>query len=148
AAAAAADIAQKVGSGETPWASALSDSEQALVIETDPFTWMNRMSEFITTSPVNKLDRVGGEFMQEVFATPEGSVSVAPNANRNVFYVVRVAELLPKVEDLQDRFQADPMKSGPARIAFDETQRLFGAWVENLEQEMELEWQMNVGQFN
>ena len=104
AAQAAEDLAKKIGSGEDPWASALSTSEQSLVIESSPFTWMNRMGEFMTTSVVNKLDNVGGEFMQAVFATPVGAASVAPNANRNTYYVFRVVELGPDDAQLQANF--------------------------------------------
>ncbi|MCR9297034.1 MAG: hypothetical protein NXI32_30395, partial [bacterium] len=129
------------------WADALSETDRALVIETEPFTWMNRLGEFITTSPVNKLDRVGAEFMRQVFSTRVGQVAVAPNANRNIYYVFRVTDLAPSDPDLQARFEADPIKSGPRRIAFEESQRLFASWVENLQQDMELEWQTNVGQF-
>ncbi|MFK7736734.1 MAG: hypothetical protein AB8B50_11925 [Pirellulaceae bacterium] len=148
AAQAAEDLAKKIGSGEDAWAAALSTSEQSLVIESSPFTWMNRMGEFMTTSVVNKLDNVSGEFMREVFVTPVGAASVAPNANRSTYYVFRVVEMAPGAEDLQARFQADPVKSGPQRIARSETQQQLLSWVEQLETSMELEWQMNVGQFN
>jgi hypothetical protein len=152
---AARDLAKKVSvsmpveSEETPsaWAEALSDTEQALVVETDPFTWMNQMGEFITTSPVNKLDRAGGEFMRQAFSTPVGQAAVAPNANRNIYYVFRVTSKSPSDEELQARFEADPIKNGPKRIAFESSQRLFAGWLDNLQEEMGLEWQMNVGQF-
>ena len=145
----ARDLAAKVQTtGDDPWGSALSATDKALVIETDPFTWMNRLGEFMTTTVVNKLDNVGGEFMQAVFTTPVGDVSIAPNSNYDVFYVFRVVEVSPDDENLQMRFNADPLKSGPRQLAFDESQRLFSSWIQGLEQQLQLEWQMDVGQFN
>lgn len=148
---AANELAKKVTDGASPWEGALSGNEQSLIIETDPFTWMNRLGDFMMISAINKLEPVGGvggEFMREVFSTEVNGVAVGPSANRNIYYVFRVLEVSPEDKDLQDRFSADPLKAGPKRIAFEETQRLFGAWVENLEQDLELEWQMNVGQLN
>lgn len=147
---AARDLAKKVsGSGEDPWAEALSGTEKALVIETAPFAWirMDNSTGFMSVSPVDKLDRVGGEFMRAVFTSPVGQVAVAPNANHDVYYVFRVTELTPSQEELEIRFNADPLKMGPRRIAMEENQRLFATWFDNLEQEMGLQWQMDVGQF-
>ena len=60
----------------------------------------------------------------------------------------RVVEITPTDEDLQLRFDADPLKSGPKRLAFEDSQRLFSAWVENLEQQLGLQWEANTGPFN
>lgn len=146
---AAKALSAKVKSeGENVWDDALNTAERSLVIETDPFTWMTRFNEFMMTSNVPKLDAVGPAFMQEVFATPAGQPAVAPNMSRNVFYVFRVTELNPPESDLQQRFNADPLKSGPRNIAARETEALVQDWFLNLEEELGVEWMSNVGQFN
>ncbi len=144
---AARELAKKIGEGDDPWSAALSTEERGLVVETNPFTWMNQFGESIGITDVDMLDRVGGEFMQGVFATPVGQVGVAPNANKSKYYIFRVTEVAPADEDLQLRFQADPLKSGPKRIAFDESQRMFSSWVQNLEQELGVEWQVNLSEY-
>lgn len=144
----ASSLAKKVGGATDPWSGALSETQKSLIVATDPFPWMSRFGEFTMTANVAKLDAVGGEFMQRVFtATPE-QVVVAPNGNRSVFYVVRIADFNPSTDELQQRFNADPIKSGPMGIARDESNQLVMDWYQNLESSMGVEWQMNLGQMN
>ncbi len=144
---AATAVSKKViGTGETPWKDALKTAEQSLVIETDPFTWISRMGDYHMPSTVNKLDNVGGEFMQNVFNAGAGQVVVAPNQNKGVYYVVRVKELAPDQAELQERFNADPDKRGPMAIAQEENSRLVQDWLENLYNELGVEFQIPLSQ--
>lgn len=145
----ATDLSKKVSvNSEDPWAGALSETQKALIIESDPFTWMQRFNEMASISAVPKLDTVGGEFMQQVFTSQPGQVVVAANGPKTIYYVTRVVEFSPTAEDLRDRFNADPLKSGPMNIANQEANRLVMDWYENLERELGVQWQMNDGQFN
>jgi hypothetical protein len=144
---AAAALSKKVsGTGDSPWQAALSTAEQSLVIETDPFTWISRMGDYHMPSTVNKLDNVGGEFMQSVFNTAAGQVTVAPNQSRSVYYVVRVEELGPEPSELQQRFGADPDKRGAMAIAQEESNRLVQGWLDNLYNELGVEFQIPLNQ--
>ena len=144
---AARELTEKMGGDlEDPWGDALTTAEKALIVETDPFTWISRFGEFNMPSNVPKLDRVGGEFMQAVFATPAGQIGLAPNAGSSIYYVFRVLEFSPAPEELQQRFSADPIKSGPMGIAREESNRLLLDWYQNLESEMGVQWQMDLSQ--
>jgi len=120
---AAKDLGAKVVSGEDPWAGALSETLRSLVITTDPFPWLSRMGMGmgmgggISPTFVPKLDGVGEEFMRQVFATEVGKVGVAPNQAKSVFYVFRVTEKLPSMDELRERFEGDQFKQGPTAVA-------------------------------
>lgn len=143
---AAAKLSKQVSAGSAPWETALSTAEKALIVETEPFSWMSRFGEFTMTTNVPKLDAVGPQFMERVFATPAGQVSVAPNSNQSVYYVARVVEFGPPEDELQMRFNADSLKSGPLGIAREESDRMVIDWYQNLEQELGVLWEMNMGQ--
>ncbi len=150
AAAAADELAKKVvANSEDPWTPALSEAEKSLVVETSPFTWMTALGGEPRLSGVPALrDVVGGEFMQRIFSTPSGQAVVAPNAGHSIYYVCRVVEFSPSESELRERFQADPLKSGPFAIARQESDMMLSGWFGNIEQQLGVEWQMNVGQFN
>jgi hypothetical protein len=144
---AAQALAKKVDlSSDDPWSKALSTAEQALVVTVDPFTWMTRFGEFTMTSNVPRLDAVGGEFMQDVFSTPASRMVTAPNEGRNIYYVVRVQDFSPAQEELQQRFNADPQKSGPLSIARQEVEQTILSWYQNLESELNVQWEMPLDQ--
>ena len=144
---AAKALASKVtGTSSAAWESALSTTELALVDNTDPFTWMTRFQDRVMTSNVAKLDSVGEEFMKAVFETPVNGVGVAANESKNTYYVFRVVEFGPDESDLQVRFNADPMKSGPMAIAAVESDELFLSWYRNLEEELDVQWQLPLDQ--
>lgn len=145
--AAAKKLAEKVGSTATePWKSALSDAEQALLISSDPFSWMSRVSAQPMISTVPKLDAVGNDFMESVFSTPVGQASTGPNESKRVYYVFRVSEKGPTTEDLQQRFMADPLKSGPMSIAREDSQRMIIDWYQSVEKELDVVWEIPLEQ--
>ncbi len=87
---------------------------------------------------VQGLDSVGNEFMQKVFSTPVGQFTVAPNAGLNTYYVIRVAELTPSVEELRQNFETS---RGRARqLAFPERERMFSDWYQNIERKLNVQW--------
>lgn len=144
---AASNLAKKVsGTGEEPWKDALSTSEQALVVHTDPFTWITRMGDYNMPTQVNKLEQVGGEFMRSVFHAKPGSVVIAPSENQSIYYVVRVVDFSPSESELQERFNADPDKRGPLSIAQEESNQLVQDWYENLYTELGVEFKIPVNQ--
>lgn len=147
----AADAADKLAasikpSSEAPWEAALGTAEQSLVIEPEPFTWMSQ-GQFIEPSIVPRLDSVGESFMARVFSAEEGQAVVAPNNGETVFYVVRLEQFSPDMNDLQERFNADPIKSGAITLARQESDMMVINWYENLEQELNVEWQMSFDEF-
>ena len=85
--------------------------------------------------------------MKQAFATDVGKTGVAPNENKRVYYVFRVIEKGPADEELQQRFNADPLKSGPISIGRVESQQTMMSWYQNLEKELGVEWQMPLEQF-
>jgi hypothetical protein len=142
--AAAERLVAKVQTGdENAWANALSETEQALVVETDPFTWMNRQGGL---SPVPKLDAVGQEFMEAVFSTPAGGVGVAPNANHRLVYAFRVTQKGPSTEELRDRFSNDPLKTGPITMARMDSEEMKFDWFQNLLKDYNVVWEIPIEQ--
>ncbi|QDV22970.1 SurA N-terminal domain-containing protein [Aureliella helgolandensis] len=148
ASAAASVLAKKVTTGESAWQAALDTNEQALVVQTAPFTWMTRFNEYIMPSNVPTLDTVGTEFMRAVFSAKVGQPFVAPNQPQSAYYVTRVLEFAPSEQELQERFNADPTKSGPLGIARQEVNETFLDWYQNLERRLGVEWQINPGSIN
>jgi hypothetical protein len=120
---AAKELSTKVVSGDDPWSGALNETLRSLVITTDPFPWLSRMGMGmgmgggIAPTFVPKLEGVGEEFMKQVFGTEVGKVGVAPNQAKSVYYVFRVTEKLPSLEELQTRFEGDQLKQGPTAVA-------------------------------
>ncbi len=143
----ASAMAKKVNTAsEAPWKDALSTAEQSLVIETDPFTWISRMGDYNITTNVNKLDAVGGEFMQGVFSANSGQCIVVPNQNKSVYYVVRIVNFSPEKEELQQRFSADPDKRGALEIAQEESNQRIQDWYENLYNELGVQFEIPLNQ--
>ncbi|RMF44750.1 MAG: hypothetical protein D6753_01840 [Planctomycetota bacterium] len=143
------EIAKKVAVGaDDPWAAALSEELRSLVIQTSPFTWLSRFGEFIALSDVPELTNVGEEFMRRVFAAAAGDVVVAPNANHDIYYVTRVLEFAPDEEELRQRFQADQVKAGPRQIANDRINRAILDLYNSVMQEMGVQWETDLSQFN
>ncbi len=144
---AAKKLAKEVGSTATdPWKAALSSAEQALVIQTDPFSWMTRYADQPGISTVPKMDAVGGEFMESVFNTPVGQTGVGANENKRVYYVFRVSEKGPNEEDLQQRFNADPLKSGPMSLARQDSQEMLMDWYQSVEKDLDVVWEIPLEQ--
>ena len=71
-----------------------------------PFSWMQSFGfggAFLGNVP--KLDSVGEEFMEKVFATETGALGVAANLPERVIYIVEPSEFQPSEDDLRERFK-------------------------------------------
>ncbi len=123
----AESLAEKLRKGgEEAWKTVLDTQQQTLLITPTPFTWMSPPREMFAPAQitfVQGLDSVGNDFMQRVFNTPVGQFAVAPNAGVNTYYVVRVLETTPGVDELRQNFETS---RGRARqLAFPERERMF-----------------------
>lgn len=141
---AAAKLATKVTKGEDAWNAAISDSEKALLLQTDRFSWLtsNPANRSVNITGVQELDTAGSEFMQNVFSAEAGSVVVAPNQPKTTYYVTRVIDFSPTEEELRTRFNNDSQKTGPLAIAQQEINDLIVDWYQSLEKDLGVEWQM------
>ncbi len=143
---AAESIAKKLGSGEDPWKDAITAEQKALVVPTDPFTWLSSMSESPQISIIPTLDTVGQEFMQKVFTLGEGKSGVAPNQGQSVYYVFRVVDFTPSINELRDQFASDPAKFAVRRVAQVEGQRVYEGWYESIEDRLQVRWEVNASE--
>jgi len=57
-----------------------------------------------------------------------------------------VSEKGPTTEDLQQRFMADPLKSGPMSIAREDSQRMIIDWYQSVEKELDVVWEIPLEQ--
>ncbi len=127
--------------GDEPWKSVLDAQQQTLLLNPIPFTWMtatNDMSGGPQLTFVQGLDSVGQEFMQRVFATPVGQFTVAPNEALNTYYVVRVVELTPTVDQLRQNF--DVSRGRARELAFGDRGQIFSDWYGQIEQQLGVQW--------
>ncbi|MGN6543446.1 MAG: hypothetical protein ACTHK7_00230, partial [Aureliella sp.] len=135
-------LADKLKSaGDEPWKSVLDAQKQTLVVNPPPFTWMSPPREMFAAAQISfvqGLDTVGQDFMQRVFATRPGQVTVAPNQGLNTYYVVRVLELTPTADQLRQNFE---ISRGRARqLAFPERERMFADWYDTIERKLNVQW--------
>ncbi|MFO0943918.1 MAG: SurA N-terminal domain-containing protein [Pirellulales bacterium] len=114
---AAVNMSKKLAAGQDPWTAVLSDTERALVVTTDSFTWMSRAGAEPRLTPVPKLDRVGYDFMKEVFSSEAGKFGVVANNPKTTYYVFRVLEKTPEQAELQKRFTEDPVRQAPRQLS-------------------------------
>lgn len=139
---AAEAVSAKVGSGDNAWSGAIEATEQALLIQTQPFSWYTQSAEGLRPTDVRDLDMPGTGFMQTVFSAAPGKTVVAANQPQSVYYVTRVLEYGPEESALLDLFSADPRKSGAISIANSEVQQVMIDWYSNLEQDLDVQWLM------
>jgi hypothetical protein len=129
------------GAGDEPWKTVLDASQQTLLVSPPPFTWMSPPREMFAPAQitfVQGLDTVGQEFMQRVFSASPGQAVVAPNQGMNTYYVVRLVELSPTVDQLHQNFE---ISRGRARqLAFPERERMFADWYDNIERTLNVQW--------
>ena len=78
--------------------------------------------------------------MRQVFSTPVGKSTVASNAPKSIFYVVRVTEVIPQGKDLQELFARTPIQMESRQLGFMENQPIFADWYDQLEREMQVQW--------
>ena len=143
--AAAEEITKKIRSDDEPWGAALTDDQLESLVTTSPFTWISLSQGGFSVVPELEQD-VGQQFMQAVFATEVGGTAVGPNANNDIYYAIRVDNLTPTEGVLRTRFSNDKEKTASKGLASGEVQGMIGAWIANLERELNFEWQDAAGQ--
>lgn len=137
---AAEAIAAKVGSGDNAWAGAIEATEQALLIQTTPFSWYTQSAEGLRPTDVRDLDMPGTGFMQIVFNASPGKTVVAANQPQSIYYVTRVLEYGPEESALLGLFSANPRHAAAESIANSEVQQVIFDWYSNLEQDLDVQW--------
>jgi hypothetical protein len=96
-------------------AEAFADDQSLLAIKTDPFAYftigtVSRDTQQVESFRLSEPDGIvaaGPEFMEKVFALQDGEVAAAPNHDRSIAYVVRIAEHQNTPAELQQAFLAE-----------------------------------------
>lgn len=117
-------IAEKVKKSESkPMADVLAGEtvtgkEGSLLLtvrETEPFTWLRRgvappQNPFASPPPelstISAVDKADDKFMETIFQSlKDGETGVAPNADKSIYYVVRVKNRVPSTEAGEDQLR-------------------------------------------
>jgi hypothetical protein len=93
-------------------AEAFTDDPSLLVTKTDPFSFLtvgtvSRETQQVKSFRLSEPDGIvaaGPDFMEKVFDLKEGEVAAAPNHDRSIAYVVRIAEHQNTPAELQEAF--------------------------------------------
>jgi hypothetical protein len=128
---------------ESPWNAVLNETERPLVVQPSTFSWMQPPQSFLGApflSTVEGVESPGEDFMRQVFSTPVGKSTVASNAPKSIYYVVRVTEVIPQGKDLQEMFARTPIQMESRQLGFMENQPIFADWYRQLESEMQVKW--------
>ena len=94
---------------------ALSDESSLTVFKTDPFAYLtvgsvSRESQQVDSfrlSEPKEIAAAGPEFMDKVFNLKEGEVAAAPNHDRSIAYVARIAEHQSTPAELRQAFLSE-----------------------------------------
>lgn len=115
-----------------------SDAQKGLVVRPTPFTWFNPlMADFdIQLSDVENLKPLDNEFMDKVFAAEPGTTLVAPDAAKEIYYVVKVLDFSPSQEDLMLSFSAAPNTTGVQNISNMESSSLIRSWFSTVQKKL------------
>ena len=164
-------IAEKVRKAESkPMADVLAGEtvtgkEGSLLLtvrETEPFTWLRRgvappQNPFASPPPelstISAVDKADDKFMETIFQTlKDGETGVAPNADKSIYYVVRVKNRVPSTEageeEMRKQFLASRDDFFPDPRPF---MRMFrqSPYVQILEQEQAtlfMDWQRSIAE--
>ncbi len=123
-----------------------SEDPKFQVIATDSFSWLTRglvPSGVGTQAPrlssIEGIDSPNEDFMRAVFALGEGEVGIAWNQPQSIVYVIQVSEITPPPAALWSMFTAEPFDTY-VDVARGEQQRVYWAWLAELEKSAGLEW--------
>jgi hypothetical protein len=134
----AKDLASKVGS------SSLTDSlvtaeEKSFVQEPTPFTWLspmfNQMQGQSSLGIVELLQPINGSFMEAVFGAEPGSTIAMSDANKTIYYVIKVVALTPDSSELLEKFSSTSLE-GVAMSARQEVEQAGEVWFRNLQKQL------------
>jgi hypothetical protein len=115
-----------------------NESDRALVVRPTPFSWFNPlMADFdIQLSSVESLKPLDDEFMEKIFSAKPGTALVAPDAAREIYYVVKVLEFSPSDEDLMLSFSNAPNTSGVQNVSNMESSSLIRNWFSAIQKQL------------
>ena len=142
----AEEYAQEARKAKQPLRDVFRDREGVEAIDTGPFTRMTmgnvpfdpQQSE-PRLSPVHGVEAPGQAFMDAVFGSEPGQVSVAPNEPQAIAYVIQVAHFSPPRDLLEHEFILEPFQKY-ARLAGDAERGLYVAWINGLEARAGVDW--------
>ncbi|MFZ4080338.1 MAG: hypothetical protein ACOYKN_03850 [Pirellula sp.] len=114
------------------------EADRAAVVRPTPFTSFNPlMADFdIQLSNVENLKPLDNEFMDKVFAAAPGTTLVAPDAAKEIYYVVKVLEFSPSDEDLMLSFSAAPNTRGVQNVSNLESSSLIRSWFSAVQKQL------------
>lgn len=129
-------IAAKAASGALS-ESIENETDRALVVRPTPFSWFNPlMADFdIQLSNVESLKPLDNDFMEKVFAAQPGTTLVAPDAAKEIYYVIKVLEFSPSDEDLMLGFANAPTTSGVQNVSNMESSSLIRNWFSTIQKQ-------------
>jgi len=138
-------VGEETGDGEES-GSEVKD-EPLSVIQSPPFTWYRQSSRGMQTNPfapatlefgvIPGIDGVNENFMKTIAETPVGEVTVVPNVDRSVYYVVHVKARnpadpnAPEAEAVRQQFMAEnaPMSRVYSQMARSASSELHQQWL-------------------
>ncbi|MCA9164832.1 MAG: hypothetical protein KDA62_17695, partial [Planctomycetales bacterium] len=144
----ARELAQKAEKANQPLAEVFPDKAEQ-ILSPEAFSWITSgsvpmMGGMPHLSSVEGVEYPSSEFMGDVFKLDPGQVGVAANQPKTTWYVVRLVEESPAIDQLRNGFMeanyADTGRDPSLFIAFQEKNQLFGGWYENLEEQMDVNW--------
>jgi hypothetical protein len=140
-------LAKEARKAEKPL-SEIFDGREGLekVVETGPFTWMTIGNVAFDPganqprlSAVHGVESPGDEFMEAVFNSTPGQVSVAPNEPKTVVYVIQVKGFEPPTLDLRHEFLLEDFRKY-ARLAMNDEQTQYVQWLRWLDRQAGVTW--------
>lgn len=143
----AEELADLAAESDETLAQQFADDTDMEVFRTDPFSWLqmtfaNRMDyPMLRLGDPAPVEAAGPEFMEAVFNLAPGGVAAAPNHDRSVAYVVRLAEQLATEAELRQQFlQEWDRWYGAPRMQQQHLQTVFDELYEHLIGEDGLDW--------
>lgn len=114
-----------------------SETDRAQVARPTPFTWLNPVvaDVDIQLSNVENLKPLDDAFMQKVFSAEPGATFVAPDAAKEIYYVVKVLSYSPSDDDLMLSFSAAPNTGGVQNVSNLESSSLIRDWFSTVQKQ-------------
>ncbi|MEX0727256.1 MAG: hypothetical protein WD065_13365, partial [Planctomycetaceae bacterium] len=162
----AQELVETLKTSPLPWSEALAETTvtgddeglQLTVQTTESFSWMRTTSApsnnmFSLPEPelstISTVEKAGDEFMKSVFnELKPREVGAVPNADRSIYYVVKVRNRFPSTPEETAALRESFMRDGQDFIAFFpyhklaeyDQQRDYAEWFQKLEEKYEVLW--------
>ncbi len=120
---AADDLVAKINNGQSLEDLVPEDKKSMYKSGLGPFSWMQSFGNFgAFLGNIKELDSVGEEFMEQVFTTKPGNVSVAANLPERIIYIVKPIEFQPSMDDLRERFKQPQSRDAAATLGIEDAE--------------------------